>query len=52
MRELADSSLEEAMIYALSYTINKLVANKQLVHPDALSAYNDILKKYKGRKAF
>ena len=45
MRELADISLDKAIIYALSYTINKLVANRQMVHPDALSAYNDILIK-------
>ncbi len=45
MRELADKSLEEAMIYALSYTINKLVENKQQVHPDAVSAYNYLLNK-------
>ena len=45
MRELADSSLEEAMIYALSYTINKLIDNKQLIHPDALSAYNYLINK-------
>ena len=51
MRELADISLEEAMIYALSYTINKLVANRQLVHPDALSAYNYLIND-KGRLAF
>lgn len=45
MRKLADKSLEEAMIYALSYTINKLIENKQLIHPDALSAYNYLLNK-------
>lgn len=45
MRNLADISLEEAMIYALSYTINKLIENKQMVHPDALSAYNYLVNK-------
>ena len=45
MRKLADKSLEEAMIYALSYTVNKLIENKQLIHPDALSAYNYLLNK-------
>ena len=45
MRELSNRSLEDAMIYALSYTINKLVAGGQMVHPDALSAYNDLLNK-------
>lgn len=45
MRQLADVSLDRAAVYALSYTIKKLISNKQLVHPDATEAYNDCLQK-------
>ena len=40
MRALADKSLEEAMIYALKYTIPKLLECDSAVHPDTLDAYN------------
>lgn len=40
MRALADKSLEDAMIYALKYTISKLLECDSAVHPDTLDAYN------------
>ena len=38
MRELADKSLIEAAVYALSYTVNDLNKQGSAVHPDTLSA--------------
>lgn len=45
MRELADESLDEAMLYSLKYTINKLVGTELIVEPDTLECYNFILEK-------
>lgn len=44
MRKLVDKSLEHAMIYALKYTINDLVARSKQVHPDTLAAYNQVIQ--------
>lgn len=38
MRELADKSLYEAAVYALSYTVNDLNEQGSAVHPDTLAA--------------
>lgn len=46
MRELAQKSLEEAMLYSLKYTINDLVKRERLIHPDTLNCYNDLLENY------
>lgn len=43
MRELSRKSLEEAMIYALKYTISELLQKEASVHPDTLSAYNYLI---------
>lgn len=48
MRSLANKSMDEAMLYALSSTITHLVSKGRLVHPDAIDAYNDLL--YSGGK--
>jgi predicted HD superfamily hydrolase involved in NAD metabolism len=45
MRALAAQSLEDAMIYSLKFTINKLVGETQLIHPDTLECYNYLLEK-------
>lgn len=45
MRELANESLDEAMLYSLKYTINKLVGDGLIVEPDTLECYNFILEK-------
>lgn len=42
MRRLVDISMEEAMLYALKYTITDLVERTMAVHPDTLAAYNEI----------
>lgn len=45
MRRLADSSLEDAAIYALTYTINDLKSKGAKIHPDTLSALDYLLDK-------
>ncbi len=42
MRRLADRSLEEAMGYALRYTVNDLEKKGAAVHPDTLAALSEI----------
>ena len=43
MRQLSDKSLEEAMIYALKYTIDELIDRDAVMHPDTLCAYNFLI---------
>lgn len=45
MRERAEISMEAALDYALSYSINDLVARKKLLHLDTVMAYNEIALK-------
>lgn len=40
MRQKVEISIEEAMDYALTYTINDLVANGRALHLDTVKAYN------------
>lgn len=47
MRKLVDNSLEEALIYALRYTIKELLDKGAPIHPDTVSAYNDVVLKGK-----
>ncbi len=42
MREKADRSLEEAMLYGLQFTIDEMVKEGRPVHPDSLDAYNEV----------
>lgn len=49
MRKLVNSNLNDAMLYALHYTIEELLNKKAAVHPDTMDAYNEIvLKKNRG----
>lgn len=49
MRRLVDNSIEEAMYYALKYTISDLLNKSSAVHPNTFEAYNEIcLKNKKG----
>ena len=41
MRELAERSVEEAMRYALRYTIDDLNEQGRSVHPDTLACYEE-----------
>ena len=43
IRNYVDQSLEKAMIYALKYSIADLVNQGKAIHPDTLSAYNEIV---------
>ncbi len=44
MRSLAQVSLEDAIMYSLKYTINKLLGETALIHPDTLECYNYLLE--------
>lgn len=44
MRTLAEKSIDDAMIYSIKYTVNKLILKTQLVHPDTLNCYNYLLE--------
>lgn len=43
MRELAKKSLREAMLEGLAFTLMELSAKRRVLHPDTLSAYNDLI---------
>ena len=43
IREHAEHSLEDGMLYGIKFTISRLVGRDNLVSPDALAAYNEIL---------
>ena len=45
IREHAENSLEDGMLYGIKFTIGRLVGRGDLVSPEALAAYNDILLK-------
>lgn len=45
IRKLADKSLDEAVIYALQYTIKELTDKKKAIHQDTFAAYNQIVLK-------
>ena len=47
MRGLADTDIDKAIFYSLTYTINKLVSLKTSIHPDTVDAYNEIVIKHK-----
>ena len=47
MREKAQKSLEEAMLYSLRWTISNLSAQSKLIHPDTLECYNWVLENEK-----
>lgn len=50
MRRLADASLDEAMLYALSYTIGKLTRRRRIICRDSWQAYNEYVKICKEEK--
>ncbi len=41
MRRLVDNDADEAMLYALTYTIRELAEKGAPIHPDTLGAYNE-----------
>ena len=42
MRAECEKSLEDGMLYGLGFVIPDLVSKKRAVHPDAISAYNQL----------
>ena len=45
MRRLVDEDADEAMRYALRYTITELMQNEAPIHPDTFGAYNELTLK-------
>ncbi len=43
IREKAEISLEEGMLYGIRFTVSRLIDRGNTVSPDALDAYNEIL---------
>lgn len=43
MRRLVDIRMEDAMEYALTYTIRELLEKQQAIHLDTVAAYNEIM---------
>lgn len=43
MRKAADTSLEEAMVEGLAFTIQDLSEKKAPIHPDTFYAYNEVI---------
>ena len=43
IRAHAENSIEDGMLYGIKYTLRRLVGRDDLVSPDALAAYNDLL---------
>ncbi len=43
LRAKVNENLNDGIIYALRYTINSLSEKNQVIHPDTLSAYNQLL---------
>ncbi len=50
MREKAERSLDEAMLYGLQYTVTKQVNRLGVIDPDSLFAYNETVLKMKKEK--
>ncbi len=48
VRLLADQGLEQAILYALEYTICDLIKRKKYLHPDSVAAYNEMRKIMEG----
>lgn len=44
MREKAEISLDDAMLYSLKYTINNLTSKTAVIHPNTLECYNWIIE--------
>lgn len=44
MRGLAANNLDDAMLYAIKYTVNNLISKTQLLHPDTVECYNYLLE--------
>lgn len=45
VRQAADESLEKAMMLGLEFCIQEIVKRRQVLHPDSVDAYNEIILK-------
>lgn len=45
VRRAADESLEKAMMLGLEFCIQEIVKRRQVLHPDSVDAYNEIILK-------
>ncbi len=45
VREASQESLEKAMMIGLEFCIHEIVEKKQILHPDSVDAYNEIICK-------
>ncbi|HOU09392.1 MAG TPA: bis(5'-nucleosyl)-tetraphosphatase (symmetrical) YqeK [Clostridiales bacterium] len=43
MRRLAGESLEAAMLFALKFTIGKLISRQTVIHTDSVECYNELV---------
>lgn len=43
MRALSKNSMDEAIIYALKFAIPDLISQGQVVHPDSVDLYNEVI---------
>lgn len=43
VRQAAEESLEKAMMIGLEFCIHEIVEKKQILHPDSVDAYNEII---------
>ncbi len=43
VRELAEKSLDETMLYTQHYSINELLRKGACIHPDSVACYNELL---------
>lgn len=46
MRKMTEKSKEDGMIYAMGYTINRVVKNQNFLHPETVNAYNYMINKF------
>lgn len=51
MREKAERSLEEAIVFGAAFTIGELAEKMRFIHPDTVAVYNDALEKTKESNA-
>jgi nicotinate-nucleotide adenylyltransferase len=50
MRELAEESLESAMLFALKYSIARLAQTGRTIHTDSVNCYNELIINLKSRE--
>ena len=49
MREKAERSLDEAIVFGIAFTVKEIIDEGKCVHTDTVNAYNDAILEMKGR---